>query len=161
MNRTLFSVLTILLALSGCAPETEPSTKDTGSPVVQTGDGGHLQTVQESGNSPGNSEVSAEKIMRDIVGRVVLVSESTGAGPETEWTFDADEFRKVNILEKRLTEKGLSLVIFMNTGSNPKQDEEPIVVSGKLLLEYEKRADQWFLKTIGNLSFSYSLGISS
>ncbi len=157
MNRKMLIAVTLLLVLAGCAPETGSSTNTTGSPAAEVSDGGHLQTVQD----PGNAEVSAEKIMKDIVGRVVLVSEATGAGPETEWTFDADEFRKVNVLERRVTEKGLTFVVFMNTGSNPKKDEEPIVVSGKLLLEYENNAGQWMLKAIGNLSFYYSFGVSS
>ena len=157
MNQTAFCVVAILFTLTGCMPESESSTNISGSPLVQAADLGLPPTAQD----PGNSEVTTEKILKDIVGRVVPVTEASGAGPETEWTFDADEFRKVNILEKRMTEKGLTLVIFMATGSNPKQDEEPIVVSGKMLLEYEKRANQWIFKTVGSLSLTYSLGTSS
>ena len=157
MNRTVLGVAAILFVLTGCMQATESSPNATRNPAVPAGNGERPNFVQESANS----EVTAEKIVSDIVGRVVQVSELTGAGPATEWTFDADEFRQVDILEKHLTEKGLTLVIFMTTRNNPGPDEDHVQVSGKLQLQYERRAGQWILTTIGNLTFRYSVGLSA
>jgi hypothetical protein len=157
MDRTVLSVMAILFALAGCVPAPESSSNVTRNPAVPAGNPDPLHFVQESGKP----EVAAEKIGSDIVGRVVEVSELTGAGPATEWTFDADEFRQVDILEKHLTEKGLTLVIFMTTRNNPGPDEDHVQVSGKLQLQYERRAGQWILTTIGNLTFRYSVGLSA
>jgi hypothetical protein len=156
MDRTVLSITVILFALMGCVPAPESSSNVTRNPAVPAGDRDLLHFVQESGKP----EVATKKIVSDVVGRVIQVSELTGAGPATEWTFDADEFRQVDILEKHLTEKGLTLVIFMTTRNNPGPDEDPVQVSGKLQLQYERRAGQWILTTIENLTFRYSIGLS-
>ena len=157
MDRTVLSVTAILFVLTGCVPAPESSSNVTRNPAVPAGNPGVLDFVQESGKP----EVTAEKIVSDIVGRVVQVSELTGAGPATQWTFEADEFRHVDILERHRTEKGLTLVIFMTTRNNPRPDEDSVQVSGKLQLQYERRVGQWLLTTIENLTFAYSLGLST
>lgn len=150
MVRTILSFTAILFALTGCVPSPESSSNVTSNPD-------RLQFVQASGKP----EVTGEKIASDIVGRVVQVSELTGAGPATEWSFEADEFRHVDILERKLTENGLGLVIFMMTRNNPRSDEDHVQVSGKLRLQYEWREGQWMLTTIENLTFCYSVGLSA
>jgi hypothetical protein len=157
MDRTVLGIMAILFALTGCVPAPESSSNVTRNPAVPAGDRDLLHFVQESGKP----EVTAEKIGSDVVGRVIQVSELTGTGPATEWTFDADEFRQVDILEKHLTEKGLTLLIFMTTRNNPGADEDHVQVSGKLQLQYERRAGQWILTTIENLTFRYSVGLST
>lgn len=154
MDRTVLSVTAILFALTGCVPAPEPPSNATRNPAAPTG---NLHFVQESGKP----EVSAEKIVRDIVGRVIKVPELTGAGPTNDWTFEADEFREVKILETHRAENGLTLVIFMTTRNNPRPDEDHAQVSGKLQLQYEWRAGQWMLATIANLTFRYSIGQST
>ena len=156
MDRTVLSITVILFALMGCVPAPESSSNVTRNPAVPVGNRDLLHFVQES-DKP---EVATKKIVSDVVGRVIQVSDLTGAGPATEWTFDADEFRQVDILEKHLTEKGLTLVIFMTTRNNPGPDEDPVQVSGKLQLQYERTAGQWILTTIENLTFRYSFGLS-
>jgi hypothetical protein len=156
MDRTVLSVTAILFALMGCVPAPESSSNVTRNPAVPVGNRDLLHFVQES-DKP---EVATKKIVSDVVGRVIQVSELTGAGPATEWTFDADEFRQVDILEKHLTEKGLTLVILMTTRNNPGPDEDPVQVSGKLQLQYERTAGQWILTKIENLTFRYSIGLS-
>ena len=156
MDRTVLSITVILFALMGCVPAPESSSNVTRNPAVPVGNRDLLHFVQES-DKP---EVATKKIVSDVVGRVIQVSDLTGAGPATEWTFDADEFRQVDILEKHLTEKGLTLVIFMTTRNNPRFDEDPVQVSGKLQLQYEWRAAQWILTTIENLTFRYSFSLS-
>ena len=157
MDRTVLSITVILFALMGCVPAPESSSNVTRNAAVPAGDRDLLHFVQESGKP----EVATKKIVSDVVGRVIQVSELTGAGPATEWTFDADEFRQVDILEKHLTEKGLTLVIFMTTRNNPGPDEDPVQVSGKLQLQYERTAGQWILTKIENLTFCYSVGVST
>ena|ERR1039457_2155527 len=156
MDRTVLSITVILFALMGCVPAPESSSNVTRNPAVPVGNRDLLHFVQES-DKP---EVATKKIVSDVVGRVIQVSDLTGAGPATEWTFDADEFRQVDILEKHLTEKGLTLVIFMTTRNNPGPDEDPVQVSGKLQLQYERTAGQWILTTIENLTFRYTIGLS-
>ena len=156
MHRTVLSVTAILFALTGCVPAPEPASNDTRNPAVQAGNGDLLHFVQDSGKP----ELTAEKIVSDIVGRVVQVPALTGPGPETEWTFEADEFRQVGILERHMAENGLTLVIFMTTRNNPRPDEDNVQVSGKLQLQYEWRAGRWVLTTMENLTFRYSIGLS-
>lgn len=149
MNRTVLSVTVILFALAGCGPAPGYSSN-----ITRNSD--RLQLVQESGKA----EISAAKISNDIVGRVVQVAELKGARDETEWTFAADEFRQVDILERHMTEKGLTLVIFMMTRNNPRPDEDPVQVAGKLQLQYARRAGRWILTSVENRTFSYSVGQS-
>ena len=150
MKRTLPSVAAMLLALTGCGPAAESPPNVARNPE-------RLQLVQDSGKP----EISAEKIVRDIVGRVVKVSDVRGTGPETEWTFEADEFRQTEILERHLTGNGSTLVIFMTTRNNPQPGEDAVQVTGKLQLHYEWRGGQWVLNKVENLSFRYSIGLST
>ena len=150
MKQTVLSVTAMLFALTGCVPAPESTSSVTRNPD-------RLHLVQDSGKP----EITAEKIVRDVVGRVVKVSDLTGTQPETEWTFEADEFRQVDILEKNMTENRLTLVIFMTTRNNAGPDEDQVQVSGKLHLQYERRAGQWMLTTIENLTFRYSVGLST
>ena len=150
MNRSALIFCAVLGALAGCSPKPE---------AVTNGGAANrpLQPVQDSRTS----EISAEKIKSDVIRRVVMVSDVTGKGPETEWTFDADEYRQVEILESRATDNAVTLVIFMTTRNNPKPDEDNVQVSGKLHLRYARKAGQWVLTTIENLSFRYSVGLST
>jgi hypothetical protein len=157
MDRIVLSVTAMLFALTGCVPAPESSSNVTPSPAVPAGNHDLLHYVQESGKP----EISAEKIMSDIVGRVIQVSELTGAGPPTEWTFEADEFRQVDIQERHMAGNGLTVVIFMTTRNNPRPDENDVQVSGRLQLRYEWKAGQWILTKIENLTFRYSLGLST
>lgn len=118
-----------------------------------------LRSVQQSQSF--DSEVNAEKIARDIVGKVVRVSQSSGMGGGNEWTFDADEFRRVVILEAKDTPKGRALVIYVTTQNNPAANEEQVQVSGKLQLDYDRQAGNWVLTGIENLSFRYTVGVST
>lgn len=154
MDRTVLSVTAILFALTGCVPAPESSSNVTPDSAVPAANSDRV--VRESGKP----EVTAAKIVSDVIGRVVPVSELSGSGPATEWTFEAAEFRQVDILERHMTENGLTLVIFMTTKNNPRSDEDHVQVSGKLQLQYEWRAGQWILTTIENLTFYYSIGLS-
>jgi hypothetical protein len=147
MLRFVLTFSTILFTLMGCGQAPDPTSTVTGKPDTQ-------QLVQNARRP----EITTEKIAGDIVGKKVTVSELTGDGADVQWTFEASEFRQVNILEKNITNTGLTLVIFMTTRNNPKPDKAQIHASGKLELQYEWKAGQWVLATAKNLTFRYTVG---
>jgi hypothetical protein len=147
-------VAATIVTLAGCGPDAGPRVE-----VARRTDG--LQSVQQSESRSENSDVNAEKIARDIVGKVVKVTQSSGVGGGNEWTFDADEFRRIVILERTDTPRGQTLVIYVTTQNNPAANEEQVQVSGKLQLDYDRQAGIWVLTGIENLSFRYTLGVST
>jgi hypothetical protein len=153
MVRIILSAIAIVAALAGCGQAPAPASSSGSNALVPAAGTG----VQKSDRP----EVTSEKILRDVVGKVVPISEVGGLGPSTEWTFDPDEFRQVNILERRLEQDALTIVIFMTTKNNPRPDEDSVQVSGKLQLRYEWRGNQWTLTGIENLTFRYSIGQST
>ena len=92
---------------------------------------------------------------------MIRVSDVAGAGEPTEWTFEKKEFRHVEVLERKVTGNTQTLVVFLTTRDNPAADEEQVQVSGKLALHYERKAGQWVLTGIQNLSFRYSVGVAT
>jgi len=152
MHRILLIAAAALLALAGCSPDAQNS-----SSAGADGERGGLRPVQSS-DKP---EITPEKITRDIVGRKIRVSDVTGIGPPTEWTFEADEVKHAEILEQHKTEKGLTIIVLMTTHNNPRADEDNVQVSGKLQLHYEWRIVRWVLTSIDNLTFRYSLGLAT
>ncbi len=138
----------ILLAATGCGPAKEPQTGAGTAPA--------LQSVQQSQQS----EITPEKIAGDIVGRKVRISDTDGMN-ENEWTFEANEFRRVVIVERKTTEKGETLVVFVTTQNNPEPNEDQVRVAGKLQLHYVKKNGQWILSEIENVSFQYSIGVAT
>ena len=154
MLRILLGITAIVLALPGCSPAPEQSSGSTPGASVSPGNRAPLHPVQD-----GKPEITPDKIVKDVAGRAIEVSEVTGAAPPTQWTFEADEDRHVDILERHVTDSGIELVIFMTTGNKPKPDEDNVQVSGKLRLHYEWKAGQWLLKGMQNLTFRYSLGL--
>jgi hypothetical protein len=155
MGRFIITLIAALFAVAGCgqAPAPAPSSGAAKS-LVPAGGAEVLPSVQKS-DKP---EVTSERILRDVVGKVVPISELTGLGPTTEWTFDSDEFRQIDVLERRGEDDGLAIVIFMTTKNNPQPNEDSVAVSGKLLLHYQWRGNEWHLRDIENLSFRYSIG---
>jgi len=143
------STTAMLIAVVACSPS--PETQPNNASSVDK-----LQPVQ----LPEKGDVSPEKIESDIIGRVVRVSDVSGAGDPTEWTFEKKEFRHVEVLDRNVNGNTQTLVVFVTTRSNP-EDEEQVQVSGKLQLSYERKAGQWILTGIQNLSFRYSVGVAT
>ena len=155
MMRIILGITAIVLALAGCGPTPQnPATIAKDPPAAKQGG---MQTVQKS-DGP---EITSEKINNEIVGRVVSVSDLAGVGPRDEWTFEASEFRKVDIIDRHVEENGFTITIFVTTRNNRRANEDDIQVSGTLRLHYEKNGSQWTLKKIDNLTFRYSLGVST
>ena len=138
----------ILFALTGCgqAPDASPAVAGRPDP---------LQLVQNDRRP----EITSQQIAKDVVGKKIAISELNGKDPDDEWTFEASEFRQVNILEKSTANGGLTLVIFMTTRGDPQPDEPQMHVSGKLELHYEWKAGHWILATLRNLTFRYTVGV--
>ena len=149
MISNVVSITVIAICLAACGPAAGPVADSTRSAE-------RVQPVQH----PDKAEVSPEKVEADVIGRVVRVSELTGGG-ETEWTFDAQEFRHVDVLQRRDTAGGQTLVVFMTTRNAPAAGEDQVQVSGKLQLQYERKAGKWFLNRIENLSFRYTVGVGT
>jgi hypothetical protein len=112
----------------------------------------------QNGEKP---EITAGRISTDVVGRVVDVPELSGNGPSDKWTFEASEYRHIDILEKRATTSGMELLVFMLSRSNPKAGDADVQVSGRLRLRYEWQGARWVLRSIENVSFRYSVGIAT
>lgn len=156
MIRIALSLATIVLVLMGCGQAQEPSTGSAAAQPPLAGKGGSLRFAQDSGKP----EISAARISKDVVGWVVEVSQASGSGPSTKWTFEAAEYRRIDILERHETEAGIDLLVFMLTSNNPKPDEDPVQVSGQLRLHYDWKGRQWVLRKIDNVTFRYSIGQS-
>ena len=144
MTRIILTIIAMLLALTGCdlIPTPSATTTPDALPVADK-----FLSIPE------------EKIARDIVGKSVRVSDAAGDGPSDTWTFEADEYRHVEILESRRSDNDLTIVVYMTTRNNPKPDEASIQASGKLRLIYEQQGTKWLLGKIENLTFSYSIGV--
>jgi len=120
-------------------------------------DSANLRAADQGGSQ---SDIPVEKILRDVVGRVVPITEASGGAP-TDWTFEADEFKQIEIVETQLTGNAANVVIFMTTRNNPGPNEDAVQVSGKLQLRYERANGRWNLKAIGNLNFRYTVGLAT
>ena len=106
------------------------------------------------------SEISSEKISQDLVGHAVEIPDEEGHGPPATWTFEADEFRQIEILERNITPTTATVTIYMATHDNPGTGEDPNAVSGKLRLKYGRRGAEWVLVDLENLSFRAIEGVS-
>ncbi len=140
-------LVALVAAIAGCSPE-----RDTQTARSQPA----LKSVQQSQNS----EITPDKIATDIVGRKIRISDTGGAN-QNEWTFEASEFRRVAIIERKTTGKGETLVVFVTTQNNPESNEEQVRVAGKLQLTYVRKGGQWVLSEIENLNFQYSIGVAT
>lgn len=140
-------IAAVAFGLAACGPAQEPATAGSGS----------LTPVQD----PAGAEFTPQQIARDVVGRVVTVTEVAGSGPGTRWTFEADEYRRVDILDRQVTAAGAEVVVFMLTRNNPKPGDEEVQVSGQLRLHYKRKEGRWALGKIENVSFRYSLGVAT
>jgi hypothetical protein len=107
-----------------------------------------------------HGQITPDQIKKDVVGWKVEISGASEDLEDSEWTFDADEFKQVEILETHEVKDGVDTVIFMTTRDNPGPGEDSIEVSGKLQLHYQRQGSQWILKDIENLTFRYSVGVA-
>jgi hypothetical protein len=142
--------IALFCTVSACSPAPQSS---AGGPS-----GAAIQTANQDAPRP---EITAEKIVRDVIGRVVKVTEANGESPPTDWMFEADEFRQVEILEREAASAAAEITVFMTTRNNPGPDDEAVQVSGKLRLHYQRKGGEWVLMTIENLNFRYTIGIST
>ncbi len=100
-------------------------------------------------------DITPERIARDVVGHTVEVRSQDGRTPPVGWTFDPNEVRSVEILEREASPGGAAITIHMTTRSDPDAEEEPLELSGNLKLRYEQQGGRWVLQGIENLTFRY------
>ena len=150
MYRIHPAAIALFCAVAACSPAPELSAGSPSGPVIRTAD-----------KDAPRPEITVEKIVRDVIGRVVEVTEVRGDSPPTDWTFEADEFKQVEILERETTPAAATITVFMTTRNNPGPDEDAVQVSGKLRLHYQRKGGEWVLRTIENLTFRYTIGIST
>lgn len=156
MLRSAVILLVGVSVLAGCGPGPERSTGTT-----STGPGMAPKAAPHRIQDSRRPEVTTEAISRDIVGWAVEVSEATGSGPNDKWTFEGDEFRRIDILEAHASENGLEILVFMLTRDNPKPGDRTLQVSGRLRLHYEWRGGRWELRRVENVTFRYSIGVAT
>ena len=142
--------LGLVVVLLGCSPTPKPSSDN------QSG-----STIPTASQDKQGQLIPAEKIIRDVVGKVVMITEVSGDGDPTEWTFDADEFKQVEVLETEATATTAMVTVFMTTHNNPKKDEDAVQVTGKLRLYYVRQAEKWVLRNIENMTFKYTVGVAT
>ena len=156
MLRSAVILFAAVSVLAGCDPGPERS---TGS--ASTGPGMTRKAAPRRVQDSRRPEIASEAISRDVVGWAVEIAEATGSGPNDEWTFEADEYRRIDILETNASEGALEILVFMLTRDNPKPGNHALQVSGRLRLRYEWRDGRWVLRHIENVTFRYSIGIAT
>lgn len=142
--------IALLFTVAACSPPPESSTGGASGLAIQTANQDAAQPA-----------ITAETIVRDVIGHIVKITEAVGDSSPTDWTFEADEFKQVEILEREATPAEAAITVFMTTRNNPGPDEKAIQVSGKLRLHYQRKGGAWVLTTIENLTFRYTIGIST
>jgi hypothetical protein len=150
MFRLHLTAFALICTLAACSPAPESAKGGASAPAMQT-----------ANQDAARGDVTAEKILRDIVGRVVKITEVGGDSQPTEWTFDAGEFRQMEILDRKTTPTSAAITVFMTTRNNPRPDEDAVQVSGRLILHYQRKGGEWVLTTIENLSFRYTIGVAT
>src|SRR5262245_50180285 len=156
MIRYLLILIAGSAVLAGCGPSPDRSAGAT-----SAGPGAPREAAPQRVQDTRRPDITTEGISKDVVGWVVEVAEASGAGPNDKWTFEASEYRKIDILEKHATDSGLELLVFMLTRDNPKPGAPALQVSGRLKLRYEWRDSKWVLRRIDNMTFRYSVGVST
>lgn len=158
--RTMLRLAVVLVAgvsvLAGCGPGPDRSAGST-----STGPGTARKAAPRRVQDTRRPEITAEAISRDVVGWAVEITEATGSGPNDKWTFEADEYRRIDIIETHASENAREILVFMLTRDNPKPGDDGLLVSGRLRLRYEWRDGRWVLRQIENLTFQYSIGVST
>ena len=146
----LIALLSSFLALTAC----------TEKPASSSPNATNLLRTADHDTRP--EDISPERITREVIGYTVDVTASDRKTPPVEWTFDVDEVRHVEILEREVTPEVATITVFMLTRSNPEAEQEVLELSGKLKLHYEPQGQgaSWVLKKIENLTFHYSVGAS-
>lgn len=122
---------------------------------------GRNAALPAAGGATQGGDIDVVRILRDVVGRVVVVSDAAGEHNPTEWTFEKDEFKQAAILERADTAAGVALTVMMTTRNNPRAHEDAVQVSGRLRLHYQRKGGGWRLVAIDNLSFKYTIGIAT
>ncbi len=105
---------------------------------------------------PERPAITSAEVGSDIVGRVVNVTGLQESGPPTPWTFEADDYRQVQVLNERESGDQSIVDVVVTTDNSPLPGENDVHVAGTLRLHYDWSAGKWNLGEIENVSFRYS-----
>ena len=147
MFRINLIAIALFCIVSACSPAPESS---AGSPSDIANQTAHQEALRR--------EITSEKIVHDIIGGVIKITSVEDDSAPTDWTFEADEFKQVEILDREATLEGATITVFMLTRNNAAPNEDAVLVSGKLRLHYLREGETWVLTTIENLTFRYTTG---
>ncbi len=137
-------LVSLVAATSACSPQ--PAPPESGSP-------GRLVGAADSNTALGG--ITPERIAQDVIGHTIEVESQDGRTPPLDWTFDPNEVRNVEILEREAGADSAAITVLMTTRSDPDAEEDPLELSGKLKLQYGREGSRWELKGIENLTFRY------
>jgi hypothetical protein len=148
MKRASFVVLGIAL-ITACSPE--PPAPSGAAAAAPSGDDAFVRT-----QAPAKPEISVDKILADVIDKGVSVPDAAGEAQPMDWVFEASEPKNAQILETKPSDKGVALVVQMNTSGAPGSDDANVQLSGKLVLHYEWSGRDWVLRRIQNMTFRYT-----
>ena len=153
MVRTIVSLVALVAFSSACSLESpDPAQSAQTSSERRSGDSVRVQLAQAS-------EITVAKILKDIIGQQVQVTDSAGEAQPMEWTFEENEPKHAEILERQAKGNSIALIIQLNTGGAPGSDDANVQLTGRLRLHYERSGQGWVLKRIDNVTFRYSRGM--
>ena len=148
MFRSLSIITALSLMLMGCGPAGAPSGAPAAGKAAAPDTGGQLR-VQDKGG-----DITADKISKDVVGRVIEVGEMNGFAPSTEWTFEAGEFRRIDILERHEYWYESSVLPFYLKQAHALLAE---LIDVGIAFEYQRRAEAALALLHGDLGTAQAL----
>ena len=148
MVRTILGLVAFALA-SACSLESPDPAKAQALPERRSGDLVPAQLAQRP-------EVTVAKILTDIVGQQIRVTDAAGEAQPMDWMFEENEPKHAEILEQQAKDNSIALIIQMSTGGAPGSDDANVQLTGRLRLHYEWDGRDWILRRIENVTFRYS-----
>lgn len=104
-------------------------------------------------------EITEETIKEHLVGEFLRrIPAADGSKQTSSWSFQRNEPKTVQIVEKKVESESAVVVIDIKTGSHP-DNEDKIELWGQLRLHYQLESGwvlrQWEIRHIDNLSFVF------
>jgi hypothetical protein len=114
---------------------------------------------QPAGSSDSRPEITEEKILQNINGRMVAgVPEETNKGESINWYFQPNEPKEFTVLDKQIAGDKATVVIDMKTHT-AEGSRNPRQLSGRIRLLYELQTDlvfrRWSIVEVENISMKY------
>jgi hypothetical protein len=107
---------------------------------------------------PQKTEITVAKVLKDIIGKQVQATDAAGQAQPMSWTFEENEPKQVEILERQAKDNDIALIIQMSTSGAPGSQDANVQLTGRLRLHYQWNNQDWILGRIDNVTFRYSIG---